>query len=256
MDTGFHSPLFDCFRRGEVAAEVRLLAARGALAPRAHEQVALLLWLIDDSDPEVRRAAESTISLIPREPLAAFLARPDVSDSVRAFFSARGVEVASAAATDPDAPLVEEDSAAETGDAEASKQNPVQRLAMMSIVGRMQAAMKGTREERAILIRDPNKLVSVSVLSSPKVNESEIESFAKMANVSEEVLRIIGTTRAWIKNYGVVSSLCRNPKTPLGISLHLVQRLNDRDLKMLALDRNMQEALRVAVRKRIAGGAG
>ena len=46
----------------------------------------------------------------------------------------------------------------------------------------MKAAMKGSKEERSILIRDPNKLVSSSVLSSPKLTESEVESFAKMAN--------------------------------------------------------------------------
>jgi len=37
--------------------------------------------------------------------------------------------------------------------------------------------------------------VSTSVLSSPKITESEIESIAKMANVSEEILRIVGSNR-------------------------------------------------------------
>ena len=115
----------------------------------------------------------------------------------------------------------------------------------------MKAAMKGSKEERAILIRDPNKLVSASVLSSPKLSEAEVESFAKMANVSEEVLRIIGINRAWIKNYGVISALAKNPKTPLSVSLHFVQRLNERDLKMISLDRNLQEPLKLAVRKRL-----
>jgi hypothetical protein len=111
--------------------------------------------------------------------------------------------------------------------------------------------MTGTREERAILIRDPNKLVSVSVLSSPKLTEAEVESFAKMANLSEEVLRLIGMNRAWTKNYGVVSALAKNPKTPISVSLNLVQRLNDRDLKTVSLDRNLQEPLKLAVRKRL-----
>lgn len=115
-------------------------------------------------------------------------------------------------------------------------------------------ALKGTREARAVLIRDPNKLVSVSVLSSPKLTDSEVESFAKMGNVSEEILRMIGMNRAWVKNYGVVSALAKNPKTPVAISLNLVQRLNERDLKLLALDRNIQEPVKVAVRKRIVTG--
>ena len=60
--------------------------------------------------------------------------------------------------------------------------------------------------------------------------------------------------RAWIKNYGVVAALTKNPKTPLSVSLNLVQRLNDRDLKMISLDRNLQEPLKLAVRKRLVSG--
>jgi hypothetical protein len=253
MEAGLHTPLLDCFRRGEVTVEMRLLAAQGVLAPRAHEQIALLTMLVEDPEPEVRATAEATIGVIPREPLAAFLARSDVSDALREFFAARGVQPAAAPAPDVDAPLVETEPA-EAEDPDASKQGTLQRLALMSVAERMRVAMKGNREERAVLIRDPNKLVSVSVLSSAKLTETEVEAFAKMTSVSEEILRIIGSTRAWIKAYGVVSALARNPKTPLGVSLHLMQRLNERDLKLLALDHNIQEALRLAVRKRLTSG--
>ena len=59
---------------------------------------------------------------------------------------------------------------------------------------RLALAMKGRREERAILIRDPNKLISLAVLSSPKLTESEVEMFARMTSVSEEVPRTIAST--------------------------------------------------------------
>ena len=124
----------------------------------------------------------------------------------------------------------------------------------MNVAERMKKAMKGTKEERAVLIRDPNKLVSVSVLSSPKLTGSEVENFAKLGNVSEEVLRIIGMSRAWTKNYGVIAALAKNPKTPLGVSLNFVQRLNDKDLKTIEMDRNLQQPLKLAVRKRLQGG--
>jgi hypothetical protein len=114
---------------------------------------------------------------------------------------------------------------------------------------RRKLALRGTREQRAALIRDPNKLVAAAVLSSPKLTESEVESFARMGNVSEEVLRIIGRTRAWMKNYAIMSALARNSKTPPAISLRLVPQLNARDIKMLSVDRNVPEALRIAARK-------
>ena len=56
-------------------------------------------------------------------------------------------------------------------------------LSSLSVLDRMKLAMKGTREQRAVLVRDSNKLVSAAVLSSPKVNEAEIEAFTKMGNV-------------------------------------------------------------------------
>ena len=60
----------------------------------------------------------------------------------------------------------------------------VQRLSLMNVTQKVKTAMRGSREERGILIRDPNKLVGVAVLSSPKLTESEVEAFAKMASVS------------------------------------------------------------------------
>jgi Asp-tRNA(Asn)/Glu-tRNA(Gln) amidotransferase B subunit len=114
---------------------------------------------------------------------------------------------------------------------------------------RMKIAVKGTREQRAQLIRDSSKLVSAAVLSSPKLTEAEVEAFAKMANVSEDVLRIISMNRGWMKNYGVVVGLSRNPKTPPAVSMRLLSRLNERDMKMLAIDRNVPESVRLAARK-------
>ena len=87
MDPGFRSPLIDFFRRGEVARDVRLLAAQGALAPRAQEQLALLVLLSDDPDPEIARAAAATLDALPIEPLRSFLARSDTPREMRAFFA-------------------------------------------------------------------------------------------------------------------------------------------------------------------------
>ncbi len=243
MDPGIRSPLIDLFRRGEAARDVRLLAAKGALAPREIDQLALLVILSDDADPEIAGAANATLDMLPVDPLRVFLARADVPAEMRNFFAARGgIVPASPAAGNGD-----EARAADEDDEDAEDDPKV--LASMPIVERMKLAMKGTRSQRAQLIRDSNKLVAAAVLSSPKLTETEVEAFAKMANVSEEVLRAISINRTWMKNYGVVAGLTRNPKTPPGISMHLVQRLNEKDLKMLTTDRNVPEAVRLAARK-------
>ena len=263
MDLGLRSPMLDFFKRGEVARDVRLLAASGALAPRALEQIGLLAMLTEDGDAEVRRTAEATLAAIPNESMAGFLGRSDVPDGLRDFFRARGIEplpggdASDEPLVDTEAPAAESAATAEGGEVEGGgeeddQQSITQKLALMNVAERMKTAMKGSKSERAILIRDPNKLVSSSVLSSPKLTESEVEAFAKLANVSEEILRTIGMNRGWTKNYGIISALTRNPKTPLAVSMRFVQRLNDRDLKTVSLDRNLQEPLKLAVRKRLA----
>jgi hypothetical protein len=122
-------------------------------------------------------------------------------------------------------------------------------LSTLPIMARIKLAMKGTRTHRAQLIRDSNKLVAAAVMSSPKLTETEVEGFAKMANVSEDVLRIISSNRAYTKNYSIISALTRNPKCPPAISMQMIQRLNERDQKSLSLDRNVPEAVRLAAKK-------
>ena len=255
------TPLLDFFKRGEVARDVRMQAAEGALAPTAHEQVEILLLLTGDTEAEIRAAAELTIGRIPIDALRAFLARADVPETIREAFAKRGVVPGGATPSDGDDPLIDtapadpadpdEPDIPDGAAGEEPRQSISQQVARMGFSARLKAAVKGSREMRALLIRDPNKMISASVLSSPKLTENEVEAFAKMANLSEDVLRIIASNRRWMKNYGVVFGLCRNPKTPLAMSLNNMNRLTDRDLQVLSIDRNVPEPLRVAARKKI-----
>lgn len=124
------------------------------------------------------------------------------------------------------------------------RQSLLQRMAKMNIVQRIQLAVKGGREERMLLIRDPNKIVQRGVLQSPRLTDLEIENFASMTNVSQEVLRIISKNRNFMKSYVVIKNLTKNPKSPLDVSLHLLPHLTPTDLKQLAGNKNVPETLR------------
>ncbi len=249
------TPLLDFFKRGEVARDVRLLTARGELAPRAHEQLAILILLVADADPEIHEAADGTLNRIPEDALKAFLARSDAAE-MREFFADRGVLPAQIPAIDSEEPLIDTSPTTPPDRAaEPDRESLTQRLAGMSFPQRLKAAVKGSREMRAALIRDPNKMIAAAVLSSPKLTDQDVESFAKMASVTEDVLRMIGANRGWMKNYGVVAGLSRNPKTPIALSLNLLGRLNDRDVQMISMDRNVPGALRIAARKKIVDRA-
>ena len=229
-----------------------------------HEQIALLVVLVDDQDPEISSQADATISRLPRQALADYLAS-DVPAELRAFFTSR----AAAATSDP-APAIGSGAFAESlpnGDGATIADDPSGRgetaegeggddeevesklVSTLPIADRLKLATKGTREQRAQLIRDSNRIVATAVLTSPKLTESEVEAFAKMGNVSEDVLRIIGTHRAWLKNYSIVHAVTRNPKTPPAISMQLMHRLSEKDIKMLSTDRNVPEALRLSARR-------
>ena len=251
MDPG-RTLFLEIFKRGDVDRDMRLMAAKGTLGLRGHEQLGLLMLLVHDQDAEVAHIAEATLQAIPLESLSAFLARSDVPEDMKCFFAARGIMPAAGSTGDAE-PVLPEEPAADPTDAQEPKEGSLlQKIAALAPAQRLALAMKGTREERAILIRDPNKIVALSVLSSPKMTDSEVETIAKMANVSDEILRLIGHTRAWIKSYAVVAALTRNPKTPVAVSLNLLSRLTEKDMKLLASDRNIPDAVRIAARKKAA----
>jgi hypothetical protein len=254
MASGLSTPMLDFFRRGEVARDVRMLAAQGAIAPRPLEQLGILMVLTSDSDWEVRETAEQTLKMLPAEVLASFIARADVPTELREFFYKRGIPAGATPAPDTDDPLVDTDDSGlgiDGATEEEKQQTFQQRLANMTVPEKVKCATKGTREMRAILIRDPNRMVAAAVLSCPKVNDAEVEAFAKMGNVSEEILRSISMSRQWTKNYGTLLALVKNSKTPVALSMNMLQRLNEADVKKLSTDRNVPEALRVAARKRV-----
>jgi hypothetical protein len=253
MESGFATPLLEFFKRGEVAPDVKLLAAQGALAPRAHEQLGLLALLVHDPDPQIAITAENTLQTISTDALAAFLARPDVPSELKNFFAERGI-VAGPAAMDSEAALIDTSPKSEEIDEDEDQGTALQRLAKLNVPQKVQRATKGSREERAILIRDPNKMISLAVLSSPKLTISEVEAFARAGNVAEDCLRTIAFCRAWMKNYNVVAALARNPKTPVAISLNLLSRLTEKDVRTISTDRNVPDVLRVTARKKLVLG--
>jgi hypothetical protein len=139
--------------------------------------------------------------------------------------------------------------AAAASDAEPDREKRatlLQRLAGMRVVERVQLALKGNREERLALIRDPCKVVQRAVLQSPRLTDREVETFSSMANLSDEVLRLIARNRNFARNPIVVRNLMNNPKTPLDVTLHWLPNLTAPELKMLTLNRNIPETLRTA----------
>lgn len=130
------------------------------------------------------------------------------------------------------------------GDDAPERISLIRRILIMPIKDRVKLAMKGDRETRNILIRDPNKIVSQAVLANPRITEQEVEKISAMRTVPDEVLRQIGNNRAWARSYSIVHNLVRNPRTPLGTAMNILPRIQTKDLQFISNNRNVPENVR------------
>jgi hypothetical protein len=123
------------------------------------------------------------------------------------------------------------------------------RILKMTVAQKVLLAFRGDRTTRLILVRERNRLVSSGAVRNPRMSDGEAESIAGMRDVTEDVLRLISLRRDWMSKYPIVLALARNPRTPVGVVLPLINRLTLRDLKGLKDDRGVAEVVRATARK-------
>jgi hypothetical protein len=126
------------------------------------------------------------------------------------------------------------------------------RIARMSVKDRIRFALKGTREVRLILIRDPNRPVCAAVVMNQRITDQEIETIASLRSVNEEVLRLIAMNRNWTRSYTVIHNLVRNPKTPVAMTLNFLNRIQTKDLRILGQNKNIPEVVRTMAGRMLA----
>ena len=133
---------------------------------------------------------------------------------------------------------------AEDMDLPSERISIINRIMQMGMKDRTQLAMKGDRESRNILIRDPNRIVAQAVVNNPRITVQEIEKIASMRSVTEDILRHIAASRQWSRSYAVVHNLVRNPRTPIHNCMNILSRLQLKDLTALSKNRNVSDAVR------------
>ncbi len=133
---------------------------------------------------------------------------------------------------------------AEDDEISGERVSMINRILRMGMKDRVKLAMKGDREARNILIRDPNRIVAQAVINNARITEQEIEKIAAMRTVPEEVLRQIAINRNWARNYTIMHNLARNPRTSIGNAITILSRLQLRDLQAITKNRNVSDAVR------------
>jgi len=134
---------------------------------------------------------------------------------------------------------------------EERKQSLLKTVQQMTVGQKIQLAKRGGREVRNLLLKDTNKEVLRTVISNPKMTESEVELISVNRQIPEEILRTVSKNREWMRNYNIVLGLVSNPKTPAGVSANLVVRIKKQDLVKLEKNKNIPELVRVAAKKNL-----
>jgi hypothetical protein len=142
---------------------------------------------------------------------------------------------------DPEEELSEED-----------RGNLYKRIQTMSVMQKIKLARMGNKEARGLLIRDKNKIVATAAIRSPRVNDSEIVSYAKSRNLCDEVIRVIASNREWTRSYQVKLGLATNPKCPPPTAMKFVNHLQDRDLRHLMKSKDVPSAVSNHARRLLA----
>jgi hypothetical protein len=264
--------VIDTLRHGTAPEVIRRKGVTGDLPVPLEEKIEILIFFSGDKDEATRAQAFHTLVNWNRRELMDLLSDgatpwavidylasyvvPGQKDLMEAFLRNPGVppdladwiKMAPARSADvPPPPPPTEAPAEKEGDGDKKdpeRQTLLQRINSMTPAEKIKTALTGNQEERLLLIRDSNKLVARAVLGSPKLSDAEVEAFAMMKNVTEEVLRQIAMNRAFMKRYTVAVALVNNPRTPLDVTLPLINRINERDLKNLSLNKNVPETLR------------
>lgn len=132
----------------------------------------------------------------------------------------------------------------EDGEVSSERVSVLNRVMKMGMKDRVKLAMKGDREARNILIRDPNRIVAAAVVQNPRITEQEMDKIAAMRSIPEDLLRQIANDRQWSRSYSIVHNLARNPRTPIANVLTILSRLQLRDLAALSKNKNVSDAVR------------
>ncbi len=259
-------------KAGTVPSNIAQDAALGRLSLPLASRICVLAYLARDGGALAAQASR-TLSRVQPELLIDLAAHPAAPDYLRAYVASRQesplgeepdwAEISpeekafldlARSETDPFT-LVDADpeevrelntllDAPAPGKPTTRTDSPLSRIAKMSVPQRVQCALRGSRDERLLLIRDSNKVVQRAVLGSPRLTTNDVELISNMRNVSDEVLRGIAASRKFMASMVIIRNLVNNPRTPLDVALPLVKHLFQNDLRILSSNKNVNELLR------------
>jgi hypothetical protein len=136
-------------------------------------------------------------------------------------------------------------------EATKEKKSAAGRIRDLTVPQKVRLALMGSKAERAILIKDSNKLVSRAVITSPALSDTEVMSFASNKGLPDEILAYIAKNKNWTRHYKVRLNLVTNPRTPVGFAMNFLRQLRASDLRGVARSKNVSGAISRAAKEMI-----
>ena len=129
------------------------------------------------------------------------------------------------------------------------------RLRGMSRTAKLLHAPRADRNDRLVLVQDPDPQVLYALLKNPRLTVDEVVRVAKSAYVTYQTAELILKTTQWAANVEVRTALVHNAKTPPTFALRILPTLPEAEVKAIARGAATSMALKQAALKRLQGGA-
>lgn len=121
----------------------------------------------------------------------------------------------------------------------------------LSVSQKVKLAMAGNKAARELLIKESNKMISRSVLKNPRITEDEVKKLVITKGTPEDLLREVARNKEWLENYTIKLGVVTNTKTPIAVSMKMIESLNDADVLKISKSKNVSTALASAARRKI-----
>ena len=113
----------------------------------------------------------------------------------------------------------------------------------LNVAQKIRLALLGSQSDRAMLVKDSNKVVARAAIRSPAVSVSEALLYARNHSLNAGIIEYIARNRKWMQNYRLKVQIVLNPKTPVNISLNALSTLRPAELRAVSQSHNVSGVL-------------
>lgn len=128
------------------------------------------------------------------------------------------------------------------------------RLRGMPRTEKLLHAPRAERNDRLVLVQDPDPQVLYALLKNPRLTVDEVVRVAKSAYLSYQTAELILKTAQWAASAEVRTALVHNPKTPTTFALRILPTLPEVEVRAIARGAATSMALKQAALRRLQGG--